>query len=148
MRNQAFTLIEVLVVLGIAGIILAIGAINLRRLNDPLQNGASQLVGFFKQARSKAMATTSAYRIRAESPFRLVAEYAANCNAAAWTADPKLILEFAEGVKVSGTNSPVKWPVCFTSRGLADKNLIVTLSDTNNRTRQVEVMLGGGVRLR
>lgn len=146
MRNRAFTLIEALVVLGITGIILAIGAINLRELNNPLQNGASQLEGFFKQARSKAMATTSAYRIHAESPSRLVAEYAANCNAAAWTADPKLTLEFAEGVKVSGTNSP--WPVCFTSRGLANKNLIVTLSDANNRTRQVEVMLGGGVRPR
>lgn len=146
MRNRAFTLIEALVVLGITGIILAIGAINLRGLNNPLQNGASQLEGFFKQARSKAMATTSAYRIRAESASRLVAEYAANCDAAAWTADPRLTLEFAEGVKVSGTNYP--WPVCFTSRGLADKNLVVTLSDASNRTRQVEVMLGGGVRPR
>jgi len=148
LRNRAFTLIEALVVLGITGILLAIGAINLRGLNNPLQNGASQLEGFFKQARSKAMATTSAYRIRAESAVRLVAEHAANCNAAAWTEDPRLTLEFTEGVRVSGTNSPVAWPVCFTSRGLANKNLIVTLSDANNRTRQVEIMLGGGVRPR
>lgn len=148
MRNRAFTLTEALVVLGITGIILTVGAINLRGLNNPLQDGASQLEGFFKQTRSKAMATTSAYQVRTESAGRLVAEYAANCNAATWTADPRLTLELPAGVKVSGTNSPVTWPVCFTSRGLANKNLIVTLSDAKNRTRQLEVMLGGGVRPR
>lgn len=148
MRNRAFTLVEALVVLGITGIVLAIGALNLRGLNNPLQNGAGQLEGFFKQARAKAMATTSAYRVRADSSSRLVTEYARNCNSTTWTVDPKLVLELPTEVRVSATNTPTTWPVCFTSRGLADKNLIVTLSNTKNQTRQVEVMLGGGVRPR
>lgn len=148
MRSRALTLVEVLVVLGITAIVLTIGTINLRGLNNPLQNGTSQLEGFFKQTRAKAMATTSAYRVRAESPGRLVTEYAGNCNSVTWTADPRLTLELPPGVRVSGTNTPVTWPVCFTSRGLANKNLIVTLSNTKNQTRQVEVMLGGGVRSR
>lgn len=148
MRSRAFTLTEALVVLGITGIILAIGALNLRGLNNPLQNGASQLEGFFKQARAKALATTSAYRVRAETSGRLIAEYANNCNATTWTADSRLVLELPTDVRVSGTNTPTTWPVCFTSRGLADKNLIVTLANAKNQTRQVEVMLGGGVRPR
>lgn len=140
---RGFTLFELLIVLAVFGVLIGMAALNLRPLNSPLQTGTSQIMGFFKQARAKAIATTSAYKVEPASATRLITKYASSCSALTMTTDTDLTLDLPAGVSLTATD----WSVCFNSRGVADGNITVTLTDSKAKTRTVEVFLGGGVRI-
>jgi hypothetical protein len=55
------------------GIVMSIAVLNLRPFSNPLEDAWVQTESFLKLVRAKAMATTSAYRIRQDGQ-RLVAE--------------------------------------------------------------------------
>ncbi|NCJ06534.1 prepilin-type N-terminal cleavage/methylation domain-containing protein [Synechococcales cyanobacterium C] len=83
--SQGFTLPEAMAVIAVTGILAAFAIPQFGFTNRPLQNGTYQLAGVFKQARMRAIATTSATRIYAESPTQLVVETSrsASCSAQA-----------------------------------------------------------------
>lgn len=64
---SGFTLIEVLVTIAIIGILVAATAPLVTGFNKPLQNATNQISGILKQARMRAIATTTAYRITPRS---------------------------------------------------------------------------------
>ena len=68
---------------------------------------------------------------------------AANCSATTWTSDPDVQLELHDGVTFADTS----WTVCFSSRGISDTNLVITLSHPHSGTRDVELLLGGTTRV-
>ncbi len=123
-------------------ILLAVMALNLRPLYDPLADATNRVEGFIKQTRAKAMATTSAYRIRI-SGNQLVGERAKRCSDTSWTPDSRLVLELPRGVTITSNPSV---PLCFSSRGYATTPMTYTLSDAKGRTRQLQVFIGGAVR--
>ena len=146
--NKGFTLIELLITVSILGVVLSIGALNLKPLNDDAQNAASQLGGFFKQTRAKAMSTTSAYRVDRETnsqtgQIRVYAERARRCNDTTWVRDDRLQTELPKGVELG----IVKWngQPCFNSRGFVSNAITVKLTDDRERVREVELLLGGAV---
>jgi prepilin-type N-terminal cleavage/methylation domain-containing protein len=61
--SQGFTLIEALVTIAIIGILATMTAPMVFGYNKPLQNATNQVTGVLKQARMRAIATTSAFRI-------------------------------------------------------------------------------------
>ena len=136
-------MLELLVVLGMLGIIFTIAFVNLRPLNNPLQNGVAQTSGFLRQVRTKAMSTTSAYRVNVQGGNTLTVQYAFNClGNGGWRADPQLRLELQEQIVITNNASPL---LCFSSRGQSDTALDLTLRNPQNQTRVVRVLLAGGI---
>lgn len=140
---QGFTLLELLVSLTIVTVLAGIATFQLQKIHSSAESGATHLIGFFKQTRARAMATTSAYRVTAESTSKVIAERGTNCSAASWETDGQMILPLPSGVSLSGTS----WNVCFSSRGMPDQNITVDLFDRDGQFRSVEVMLGGNARM-
>lgn len=154
MRNLGATLVELLVVLSILAIALAIGVLNLRPLSDPLQDAVVQAEGYLKQVRTKAMATTSAYRVEL-GLSGLRAWYASSCQATNFTEDAALRLDLPQGVRLEArwaqsgqAFTPSDW-ICFTSRGLLlgsrEEEPVLEFRDGKGRTRSLRIMLAGGV---
>ena len=143
--RQGFTIVELLVVVAIMSTLLGIAALNLRPLSNDLQNDTNLVAGIFKQARVKAVATTSGYRIVKVSGTRLIAEYSNTCSGTSWTEDAKLSVRLEHDVQLQGSDGPV---VCFSSRGLADANPTLILKDGEGKTAQVEVFLGGSIEVK
>ena len=157
-----FTLLELLMVLGVFGVIMSISALNLRGLEGNLTNASSELQGFLKQTRARAMATTSAYRVVFDSREGLSTQRANNCGAAEseWTTNERTNFKVRERIllqRYAGRGEDgevVHWQngdtvVCFTSRGLAADSLLLVLRDRDKGTRTVlEVLRGGAVSVR
>ncbi len=143
--------------MAVVGVVMGIGALNLKPLNNDAGSAAGQLVGFLKLTRAKAMSTTSAYRVWTEAgskpnQVRLYALRAKRCSDgySAWVRDPKLQVELPEKVtlKVTGYyTTTLTQPVCFDSRGLVASYIKLKLEDDRERTREVELLLGGAARV-
>jgi len=143
-RSQSgASLIESLALLAILGILLVISTLALRPLASPIDTGTTLLEGFLRQARLNAIATTRAYRVSAASSNRVGAAYASTCSATTWTTDSKLSLTLPAAVTMTSTS----WQVCFSSRGVSDANVLVTLQHPTNGSRKVEVLFGGTTRI-
>ena len=145
MGPRGFTLFELMIGLFLMSVLALSAVSNLAALKNPIASAAATTVGFIKQVRSKAAATTSAYFITVDGADRFVTAYAANCSAAlsSRTSDPGLTLELPAGVSVINTD----WSTCFTSRGLASSATELTIQDVGSRRRLIEVFLGGAVRV-
>lgn len=142
-RSSGFTLAEMLVAIAIVGIAAGTAALYLKPMETSTRDGASQVEGFFKQIRFKAMATTSAYRALPGSSTQLRAETAASCASTTWISDPALTMDLPTRVSLGSTG----WSLCFNSRGISSQNLTVSVQQTGRPTRSVEVLLGGTARL-
>lgn len=133
---------ELLAVLAVAGIAMATASLYLRPMEAPVLTAAAELEGFLKQARARALATTSACRVLPVTSGNLRVECAANCGATGWTVDPGPGLALPRDVTMTDTS----WTACFTSRGLSTGNLTITLAHPDYRSQRVEVLLGGAAR--
>ena len=167
-HKNGFTLIEIVSTLGILGIILSIGLpLALRDFVDPLDDVTIQLEGFFKQAKARALATTSAsyfYPDTTITPHTIVVQRIPRCDpdsinkadsnsfpsGSLWGLDSKQKpLEIPNEITLETLN----WSVCINSRGLTNLlgggftgQVSFYYSEKNKRTL-VEMFLGGGVRV-
>ena len=143
-HDAGMTLVELIVVLTLAGILLSIGASYMKPTASRGILAGRLVEGAFKQARAKAMVTTGAQRVRPTTDSALEVESAASCAAGSWTAEPDLRIELPDGVRFADT----EWSVCFNSRGIASDALTIRLSDALFGERDLEVLLGGVTRWR
>jgi hypothetical protein len=137
------TLIELIVVVALLGLSITAVAFYLAPLETPLKSGTVLLEGYFRQVRRQAMATTSAYRAIPQGTNRLIAQRASSCLDTSWTDDPLVRLTLPDGVGMTDSS----WTVCFSSRGISESNVIVTLSHPDFGQKQVEVLIGGTTRV-
>lgn len=144
-RQQAgFSVIEMMVVVGMLGIMSGFLAYGYKELDRPAENGALQTMGLIKKARAKALATTWAYKIQPNGGGTgITSSYAKNCSAATWTDDAKLRLTLPQGVHFNSTG----WTICFTTRGLTDSSATINISDANGLTKTVSLAAGGGTKI-
>lgn len=148
--KHGFTTIELLIVIAIVGIIGGIMALNLRPFSNHAENGANALAAGLKQARARAMSTTSAYRLVYTSSTELTASYANTCGAATWTADPRfdVSIDDTAWVEIDGVTADDAVGdvvACYNSRGFAETSSLLNVTDTRGRARTVEIFVGGGV---
>lgn len=152
------TLIEMLVVLGVLGVILGIAALNLRPLGGDLDSAANNLAGLIRQGRSKAMATTSAYSlVLPESGAREFIFERGNNNCrfetsppeGYWTPDQKLKFTLPANVELTGVDGAGsgQWLLCFNSRGISSSTPKLTLTDDRGVSRALQVFAGGMVEI-
>jgi prepilin-type N-terminal cleavage/methylation domain-containing protein len=150
MIPKGLTLVELVVVLAVLAVASGIMALNVRPFYNPLQDALSRTEGFVKQVRSKAMATTSAYRITLEGN-RLKAAYASTCRSTSFTEDLALQVEIPPEVAVTFT--PQGGVPCFNSRGLMvlqnasshSGDPYYRFTDRQGRQGTLRLLLGGGV---
>ena len=144
MRQQAgIGLVEMLVVLAITGIALGAAAMYLQPAEVPLETGANLLEGSFRQARLRAIATTSAFRVQPASSGVLATQSSTSCTGTTWTTETGLNVALPSGVTITDTT----WAVCFSSRGVSTDNTTVTLQHPKYGTIDVEVLIGGTTRV-
>jgi type II secretion system protein H len=148
--QQGFTLIELLIVIAIIGIMAGLAVMGLRGLRNDLDFNATELEGQVKLIRSKAMTTTRAYRLVTAAGGRIEAEWSERCSdTTGWQKDNAIWMELSERVSLANTqNVNNNVIICFTSRGLASTNPILTLQNTEGDTAEVEIFIGGGVEVR
>src|SRR5690606_10201974 len=147
-RRSGFTLFELLIVLVLVGIVLAIAAPRLRGFDNELANAASETAGFFRQTRSTALASTSAYRVIVVSPTRLRTELSGSCAAPTGRPDDQRRLELRDGIVMQGT--PIvagSTLVCFDSRGMASASPAFELRDREGKRYSIQLFLGGAVQM-
>ncbi len=142
-NEQGFSITELVVVMSLFTIFTSFAVSNLRALDNPLQDSSSEMLGFFKQVRARAVSTTNAYIVEPAGDGHVVTRYAASCSSTTTTADPQLTVVLPESVALTD----ISWSVCFNSRGFADDNITVSLQDAYFDSKAVEVYLGGGARL-
>jgi prepilin-type N-terminal cleavage/methylation domain-containing protein len=160
-RCQGFTLAEVLVTVAVLGILTAIAAPTIKFGTNPLKDTTNRIASNIKLLRSKAMAQTAAYRIRsflgADGKIALTIERSDLCSdIAGWTADASFAAEDLQlnrevqiyQAKVNDLGTAIdNWNICYTSRGLADKKLELTLENNSSPAsfQSITVLRGGSV---
>ena len=82
--DAGLSIIEILVVVGLTALLAAIAAPAVTFGADPLKDSSKRIAASFKLARARAMATTSAVRIRPLSDNEFIMERAANCTDTTW----------------------------------------------------------------
>jgi len=142
-RQKGFTLIELMAVFMIVSILAATGMSNLKTLDNPLNDASLALTHFVKLARARAVSQTKAVVITPASSARLKVQSASTCSETMTD-----VSDFFYDMPDSTSFIDTTWSVCFTSRGLATTNQIFTIRNDKGGTNEIEIALGGGVRVK
>jgi Tfp pilus assembly protein FimT len=137
---KGYTINELLVTMMLVSISSMIALSNLKQLEDPVNSSTAELISFFKLVRAKAISTTSAYTVTAQSNSKIITTVANVCSSNDQVTDNKVVLNLPLGASLTDT----AWVVCFNSRGLPDANIQIGISGESG-LRTIEVYLGGGV---
>jgi hypothetical protein len=134
-----------MVVLGTMSLMMSVAAANYKVLDDPMDNATSQMTGFIKQVRARAISSTTAYRLELVGDNTIVAKTSASCSDAAedFATDSKLALTIEKDVRISSGLIDI----CFSPRGLANWNWWITITERQDplEWRNLEITLGGTV---
>lgn len=141
-NNKGGTLVNMVVVMGIVGILSSAGISNYKALSNPLANASFSTQHFLKFARGQAMSNTRAFQVVPASSTRMSLLSGVNCDST-MTPVPGKFLDLPNGATIDD----LAWSVCFNSRGLADSNVIFDLTGANGKVRTLSVALGGGVKV-
>lgn len=147
-----FSLVEVLVAVAIAGVMAALSApLITYGQGDDADAMATQVQSTLRGLRTLAISNTSAYRFRwsTGNAKTLIAEYvdSTNCNATSGWRSAGMFstseLTLPDGASFT---SPSSISICFDSQGFANQDVTLAIRNpTSNRTRSVQVYLGGAV---
>ena len=142
--ESGFSLMEMIVTLGLLSLLGGVAVSNIKELDDPLKNATDEMIGFMKKVRARGISTTSAYQIYPDSSTAIRTRYSSNCGDAAEDKinDPAIVLNLPEGAFLGDTD----WAICFSARGLPDSNIQIIIEDNDGEDRTIEVFLGGAVK--
>ncbi|MCM1981291.1 hypothetical protein QQ91_0000380 [Lyngbya confervoides BDU141951] len=164
---------QMIVTLAVIGILSAIAVPSFSIGANALVDTTERVKNQIKLARVKALSTTTAFRLKPVSARRIEIQQhqltagtsLSGCQDAAIEIDSngksvwKTVtgfsaedFQFEDGVEltdvsVNSTSVPVTtWQLCFDSRGMADKSIVLELTDTQSgRQRSLEVFMGGAI---
>ena len=140
-REKGFSLLELVITMSILTILMSMAVFNFHDLEQPATNGASELMGFLKKTRAKALATTLAYTAKPNDNSQVITTYGTTCSAAQQV-DTSLTLTLPNHAHLTDT----EWMVCYSTRGLANSSIDIAISGSDG-TKVVQVVLGGAIRI-
>lgn len=141
--EAGFSVIEMIVTLGLMAVITGIAISNIKALENPLADASFQMSHYIRLVRARAISRTTSVIIQPSSPSEVIAFSSDSCNGEMAQIE-ELTLRFPEGATLSDTD----WTVCINQRGLSDTNIIFELQNQEGKVRSIELALGGGVRIR
>lgn len=143
MRNESgFTLLEMLVVLGITTILTGMAVLNLKKFDQASSNAANQIASLIKSARAYGITSTTTVEIKPLNSRTIRVSKASSCSTTTRTNIPELMLELPTSAALNSTT----WSLCYTSRGISRDSIDIVITD-NSKLRTVQVVLGGGIRV-
>ncbi len=137
-----YSLIETLGVVAIMALLTMFTLVSLKPMEQPVEAMADVLQGTLRQARSKAMATTTAQRVRIFKGDLVVEAAGGAACKSPWVAD----MSMTQGIPDDIALSPTNWKVCFDSRGVASSSVTITMKHPKYDPKQLQIMLGGSTR--
>ena len=140
--QSGFSMVELLVSLGLFGLLCLVALSNLNVLENPLVSSTASLSHYFRLVRVRAIAQTRSIKVTPDSATRLSASTAANCSATTFTPLSDLTFDLGDDVSLGS----IDWSGCFNQRGLANQSVLFTLQSASG-SNSVEVALGGGVEI-
>lgn len=133
-NSKGFTLIELLIAITIVGVLAAITAPNLGFTNKPLQQATNQTLGILKQARSRAIVTTSIYQVMPTSTNQLSIKTAQARVCAASTQLTNAASNTDTILRVASVNGFAIGDWVLVDSSSTKKSIIATDPDTNTIT--------------
>ena len=134
-----------MVVLGTMSLMMSIAVANYDVLDDPMDNATSQVTGFVKKARARAIASTTAYRLELVGDDTIITKTAVSCNEPYedFVTDAALTMTVESEIHI--TNGMID--ICFSPRGLANWNWWITLAERADpmEWRDLEITLAGAI---
>lgn len=136
------TLYELIVTLGLFFILSSFAVQKLTDLNENIDNSARTVEGFLKQARAHAVSSTSAILLSPLNSSEIQVSEALRCGADNTSILSGQKLQLPESVEFASTD----WTICFSARGFPEESVTITLKNSDNETRDIELALGGAIR--
>ncbi len=137
------TFVEVMVVFSLVAALTGFASINMHDLEDAGHGSALQLSSLIKTTRAKAISKTSAYFLKPSSTAQILGYRGKSCADPSPQIDSQISLDLSDGVTMTDTG----WQICFTPRGLVKNSVSVFLQDQYQREFEVQVFMGGTVRI-
>jgi len=142
-QQNGYSIIELIAAMGLFAVLSGIALMNFSELDNPSKTGAQELASYFKEIRTKAISSTSAYTIYPQAGDSFIAKSSDQCSSATKTIDNSVAFRMPHGASISN----IAWTLCYNARGFPDGNLTLTVNDLDGDTKTVEVFLGGAVRV-
>jgi prepilin-type N-terminal cleavage/methylation domain-containing protein len=143
--QSGYSLIELIVVMGLISTLLGIGAAQFHKMAGAKENAAAIFTLKVKKTRMDAIATTSAMELYAIDNLTIGVRRGQNCSDSVKTEMPTSSLILPPLSKMLTTG----WSLCFNSRGYSDMTvpLEIDIRDSEGQSRKVGVYAGGGTYL-
>jgi prepilin-type N-terminal cleavage/methylation domain-containing protein len=144
-KEAGFTLLELIVVMGIMSLIYFGMFASFKALERPLSSGGELTIGFFRLIRASAISRTQSIVIYPATPTQLRAKLGNNCTEARTNnaIDNSLRLQLPTGVRLQSTT----WDSCYTSRGFMDTSIEFFIRDNDGKQLKISTFLGGTANL-
>ncbi len=111
-------------------------------INRPLTNTGFEITHYLRLARARAISQTQFIKIHPSSNFQLVSASGESCETAS-NSISNLTLNLSNDTSLISNS----WEICFTPRGLSNTSYSFQIRDELSHTRDVQIALGGGVRV-
>ena len=140
--ERGFTIIELMVTLGIISILAGTAIYNLRQMNSPIKNASFAVEQFIRLGRANAISGTQMIKVQPSSTTQIVTYSGSSCTGT-MTQVTSQTLTMPSGSSMQETN----WSVCFNQRGMADMSTSFHIVDNEGNNRIVRIALGGGTKV-
>lgn len=138
------SVINLLITMALASILMGIGVMDLRAISVSSRDAASQVVDFMKATRLMSIETVGPWEVRPIDSRTLRAYPVETCGGpqATIAAHQPRNLRLISGFEIH----PTSWVVCFSSRGLSDAVVDISIRPTHpplTQEKKVQVLLSG-----
>jgi prepilin-type N-terminal cleavage/methylation domain-containing protein len=141
--ESGFSILELIVTVSLGAILTGLAVVSVTGLNNPARHGAVAIASFLESARSQAISSTGIILVKATNTATIQGYHVQACDDPDPVADSELLMVLPNNYSMTD----ITWEVCFTARGFAAESTIVPISDTHGQDRNIQVYIGGGIRV-